>query len=330
MWLHNSFSCSSIIKLIMVRLFVFRSFSNKERSHSEKMAFTTYYPHPQHSSEVVTGSATLTENHKLSELSRPDSRTSAFVPSPTEARSHYPEQKQGFKPLFLNLTPSGSGQSSPNTPTQTPSDFQSAGDGQALRQHHAKRDAVAPEANGSIQAQSLDAVQDRSLETPTEEMMWRRKAGLLQRSLLPKVLWAHTVKDNSCPRAVVSPPAAEPKFFQRWQSLLTQSSTSSEPENPSPQGTTHLRISESCLQLTPPLLPQDDEDDEVFVMPSQPGVVASPFSPPLPSRPLPELSSCTSTNGTEEFPPPPPPAVLEGNGAAGDKSPGLPEEAKVR
>ncbi|XP_049670768.1 protein Shroom3 isoform X1 [Accipiter gentilis] len=306
-----------------------RSLSKKERSHSEKMAFTSYYPHPRHSSEVVTGSAMLTENHKLSELSRPDSKTSAFVPSPTEARSHYPEQKQGFKPLFLNLTPSGSDQSSPNTPTQTPSDFQSAGDGQALRQHHAKRDAVPPEGNGNIHAQCLDGVQDRSPETPTEEMMWRRKAGLLHRSLLPKVVWAYSVKDNSYPRAMVSPPAAGPKFFQRWQSLPTQSSTSSDPETPPPQGTTHLRISESGLQLTPPPLLQDDEDDEVFVMPAQPGVIASPLSPPLPSRPLPELSSCTSANGTEEFPPSPPPVALEGNGAAGDKSTRLTEEAKV-
>ncbi|XP_068258927.1 protein Shroom3 isoform X1 [Nyctibius grandis] len=305
-----------------------RSFSKKERSHSEKMAFTTYYPHPQHSSEVVTGSTTLAENRKLSELSRPDSRTSAFVPSPTEARSLYPEQKQGFKPLLLNLTPSRSGQSSPNTPTQTPSDLQSAGDGQALRQHHAKRDAAPPEGNGNIQAQSLDAVQDRSPETPTEEVMWRRKAGLLHTSFPPRVMWAHSVKDNSYPRAVVSPPVAGPKFSQRWQSLPTQSSTSSDPETPSPQGTTHLRISESGLQLTPPSL-QDDEDDEVFVMPSQPSVVAPPFSPPLPSRPLPELSSCTSANGTEEFLPPPPPTVLEGNGAAGDKSTRLSEEARA-
>ncbi|XP_010287315.1 PREDICTED: protein Shroom3 [Phaethon lepturus] len=306
-----------------------RSFSKQERSHSEKMVFTSYYPHPHHSSEVVTGSATLTENHKLSELSRPESRTSAFVPSLTEARSHYPEQKQGFKHLFLSLTPSGSGQSSPNTPTQTPSDLQSAGDDQALRQHHAKQDAIPPEGNGGIQAQSLDAVQDKSSETTTEEMMWRRKAGPLHRSLPPKVVWAHSVKDNSYSRAVVSPPAAGPKFSQRWQSLLTQSSSSSDPETPSPQGTTHLRISESGLQLTPPPLLQDDEDDEVFVMPSQPSVVAPPFSPPLPSRPLPELSSCTSANGLEEFPPPPPPAVLEGNGAAGDKSTRLAEEAEV-
>ncbi|KAM6429850.1 protein Shroom3 [Rhynochetos jubatus] len=306
-----------------------RPFGKQERSHSGKMAFTSYYPHLHHSSEVVTGSAALTENHKLSELSRPESRTSAFVPSPTEPRSHYPEQKQGFKPLFLNLTPSGSGQSSPNTPTQTPSDFQSAGDDQALRQHQAKRDAVPPEGNSNIQAQSMDAAQDRSPETPTEEVMWRRKGGLLHRPLPPNVVWAHSVKDNSCPRAVVSPPAAGPKFSQRWQSLPTQSSTSSDPETPSPQGTTHLRISESCLQLTPPPLLQDDEDDEVFVMPSQPGVVAPPLSPPLPSHPLPELNSCTSANGTEEFPPPPPPVVLEGNGAAGDKPTRLTEEATV-
>ncbi|XP_053796212.1 protein Shroom3 isoform X3 [Vidua chalybeata] len=297
-----------------------RSFSKKERSHSEKMAFTSYYPHPLRSTEVVTGPATLVENHKLSELSRPDSRTSAFFPAPTEARSHYPEQKQGFKPLFLNLTSSGPGHSSPNTPAQAPSDLQSTGDSQAPRQHHAKREAVPPEGSGSNQAQPLGADQDRSPETSTEEMMWRRKAGLLHRSLLPKVAWAHSAKDSGHARAMVCPPAAGPKPSQRWQSLPTQSSTSSDPETPSPQAMTQLRISESGLQLTPPPALQDEEDDEVFVAPSQP-----PFSPPPPSRPLPELSSCTSPNGTEEFPPPPPPA--EGNGAAGDKSPRLPEEA---
>nr|XP_013807284.1 PREDICTED: protein Shroom3 [Apteryx mantelli mantelli] len=307
-----------------------RSVSKKERSHSEKMTFTSYYPHPQHSSEAGGSSSALAKSHKGSELSRQDSRTSAYVPSPTEARSHYPEQKQGFKPLFLDFIPSGSGQSTPNMPTQIASDLQAAGDCQALRQHHDKRDAVPPEGSSNIQAQSLDAVQDRSPETPTEEMMWRRKAGLPHRSLPPKVTWAHSVKDGSFPRAMVSPPAAGPKLSQRWQSLPTQSSTSSDPETPSPHGTTHLRISESCLQLTPPPLLQDDEDDEVFVTPSQPGVIAQPFSSPLPPHPLPELSSCASANSTEEFPPPPPPAALEGNGAAGDKSTRISEEAKVR
>lgn len=309
----------------MVCLLVFRSFSKQERSHSEKMMFPSYYPHPQHSSEAVSAP----ENHRLSELARPDSRTSAFVLTPAEARSHYPEKKQGFKPLFLNLSP-GSGQSSPNTPAQTPSDFQSAGDGQAVRQHHAKGDAAPPEGNGDIQAQSLGAVQDRPPETPAEETMWRRKSTLLHRSLPPKVVWAHSVKDNSYPRAMVSPPAAGPRFSQRWQSLPTQSSTSSDPETPSPQGTTHLRISESVLQLTPPPSLQDEEDDEVFITASQPAGTAPPFSPPLPSHPLPELSSCTSANSTEGFPPPPPPLALEGTGAAGDKASRLAEEPKAR
>ncbi|NXA54863.1 SHRM3 protein, partial [Nothocercus julius] len=280
--------------LIMACLLVFRSVSRKERSHSEKMTSTSYYPHLQHNCDAGAGSSALTESHKVSEFSRQDSRTSAFVPSPTEARSHYPEEKQGFKPLFLDLSPSGSGQSAPNKPTQT----------------------------------ALDLHTDRSPETPTEEMMWRRKAGLPHRSLPAKVTWAHSVKDGSFPRAIVSPPAAGPKLSQRWQYLPTQSSTSSDPETPSPHGINHLRISESSLQLTPPPVLQDDEDDEVFVTPSQPGVSAQPFSSPLPPHPLPELSVCTSAKGTEEFPPPPPAAVLERNGAAGDKSTRLSEEAK--
>lgn len=283
------------------------------------MTFTSYYPHPHHISEIGTGSSTLTENHKVSELSRQDGRSSAFVPSPTEARSHYPEQKQGFKSMFL--IPSASSQSSPSTPA---SDLQATGDGQALR-HHAEQDAFSLRGSSTTQAPSLDAVQDSSVEAPAEEIVCRRKAGLLQRSS-HRVMWAHSVKDNSLPHAVVPPPADGPKLSQRWQSLPTQSSTSSDPETPSPQATAQLRISESCLQLTPPPLLQDDEDDEVFIMPSQPAVTAPAFSPPLPPHPLPELNSCTSANGTEEFSPPPPPTALEEYGAAGDKSTRLTED----
>ncbi|XP_056345517.1 protein Shroom3 isoform X2 [Oenanthe melanoleuca] len=291
-----------------------RSFSKKERSFSEKVALTGCYPRPLRSTEVVAGPATLVENHKLSELSRPDSRTSAFFPAPAEARSHYAEQKQGFKPLFLNLTPSGSGHSSPNPPAQAGSDVQSTGDSQAPRQQHAKREAVPAEGSGGTEAQPLDAAQDRSPEAATEEMLWRRRAGLPHRSLPPRAAWAPPATDGGHARAVLSP-AAGPRPSHRWQSLPAQSSTSSEPEPPSPQGTAQLRISESGLQLTPP--PQDEEDDEVFVTPS-----------PAPlSRPVPELSSCTSASGTQEFPPPPPPHG--GHGAAGDKSPQLPEEASL-
>ncbi|XP_016153120.1 PREDICTED: protein Shroom3 [Ficedula albicollis] len=298
-----------------------RSFSKKERSFSEKMALTSCYPRPLRSTEVVTGPATLLENHKLSELSRPDSRTSAFFPAPAEARSQYAEQKQGFKPLFLNLTPSGSGHSSPNTPAQAASGVQSAGDSQAPRQQHAKREAVPAEGSGGTEAQPPDAAQDRSPEAATEEMLWRRRAGLPHRSLPPRAAWAPPAKDGGHARAVLSPPAG-PRPSHRWQSLPTQSSTSSEPEPPSPQGTAPLRISESGLQLTPPPPPQDEEDDEVFVTPSP-----APFSPPPPSRPVPELSSCAAASGTQELPPPPPPQ--EGRGAAGDKSPRLPEEASL-
>ncbi|XP_065592798.1 protein Shroom3 [Cyrtonyx montezumae] len=303
-----------------------RSFSKKERSHSEKMTFTNYYPHPHCNSEIGTGSSTLTGNHKVSELSRQDIRTSAFVPSPTEARSHYLEQKQGFKSMFLSFINSASSQSSSSTPTQAPSDFQAAGNGQALRQHHAKHDAFPPGGSSTTQAQTSGAVQGRSPEAPAEEIMCRRKAELLQRSLPPRVTWAHSVKDNSMPHGVVPPPADGPKFSQRWQSLPTQSSTSSDPETPSPQVTSHFWISESYLQLMPPPLLQDDEDDEVFVMPSQPAVAAPAFSPPLLLHPFPELSSCTSANGTEEFPLPPPPTALEEHGTAGGKSTRLTED----
>ncbi|XP_075060253.1 protein Shroom3 [Mixophyes fleayi] len=61
------------------------------------------------------------------------------------------------------------------------------------------------------------------------------------------------------------------------------SSSSSEPETPSHNGKISLRISESCLQPTSPVVGHDEEDDEVFVKEQDLEIlVKSPFVPPSP------------------------------------------------
>nr|XP_032640388.1 LOW QUALITY PROTEIN: protein Shroom3 [Chelonoidis abingdonii] len=305
-----------------------RSDSSKKRSHPEKPTIPNYRPHPP--GHDLTSSSALTESHQASEPPRHINRTQRCVSSPTDLKNHSSEPKQRARPLLLNRIPSGPGQSSSSAAhsTQTPSDLQAAGDGLAMRQH-AKLDAVPPKGNDNSQAWPLYR-DDSSPEDSAEEAM-QRKAMLPQRHLPPKVIWAHSVNGDSFPKGSVSSQVSGQKLFQRWQSLATQSSTSSDSETPPPSGKISLRISESGLQLTPPLGVPEEGDDEVFIKDLQPGAAGTafkPLPPPPPPPPLPELSPSTFTSDAEVFPPPPP-AAFEAGGATGDKSMWLIEQAKV-
>uniref|UniRef100_A0A674I8G1 Shroom family member 3 n=1 Tax=Terrapene triunguis TaxID=2587831 RepID=A0A674I8G1_9SAUR len=214
----------------------------------------------------------------------------------------------GDRPLLLNRIPSGPGQSSSSAAhsTQTPSGLQAAGDSLAMRQR-AKLDAVPPEGNDNGQARPL--YRDASSPEDSAEEAIQRRAMLPQRHFPPKVKWAHSVNDDSFLKGSVSSQVSGQKLFQRWQSLPTQSSTSSDSETPPPSGKISLRISESGLQLTPPPGVPEEGDDEVFIKDLQPGVAGTAFkpSPPLPPPPpLPEWSPSAFTGDAEIFPPPPP------------------------
>ncbi|XP_019377863.1 PREDICTED: protein Shroom3 [Gavialis gangeticus] len=309
-----------------------RSSSNKERSHLEKPTFTRYYTHPPHDNEVITNSSALAETHKAEELSRHASQASAFVFSPTEAKSHVSEQKVAPRSLLLNFTPIESSHSSFNNArsTQTPSDLKSSGDCQALR-WHAKPEAVFSEGSDDLQSQLLD-IETSSPESSAEEGMWREKAVLVQRSVPSNVQWAHSVGDSSFSKDSASSQVSGQKFFQRWQSLPTQSSTSS-PKTPPPHANISLRISESCLQLALPPVQQEDDNDEVFIKESELGVAGATvkcFPTPLPPPLLPEPNPNVSARSWEELPPPPlPSASFEAGGEEGSTTTRTAEEAKM-
>uniref|UniRef100_A0A674I8R5 Shroom family member 3 n=1 Tax=Terrapene triunguis TaxID=2587831 RepID=A0A674I8R5_9SAUR len=265
--------------LFMVVISCLRSDSSKKRSHSEKPTIPNYRPHPP--GNDLTSSSTLIESHQASEPPRHISRTQRCVPSPTDFKNHSSEPKQGARPLLLNRIPSGPGQSS-----------SSNDNGQARPLY---RDASSPEDSAE------EAIQ--------------RRAMLPQRHFPPKVKWAHSVNDDSFLKGSVSSQVSGQKLFQRWQSLPTQSSTSSDSETPPPSGKISLRISESGLQLTPPPGVPEEGDDEVFIKDLQPGVAGTAFkpSPPLPPPPpLPEWSPSAFTGDAEIFPPPPPAAFEAG------------------
>ncbi|XP_054845816.1 protein Shroom3 [Eublepharis macularius] len=293
-----------------------RSFDSKERNQMDKPAFARYYPHPRHSSGNVSNASPLSDGLKAPDLLRHLSRTSAFAPLPVDANSHRSDPKQSAMPVL----PSKSGQPSTNAANSTPA---LAREGQETRwQPKFDRDD-----NSKVQAQVLDNG-DCPLKDSAEETAWRWKAALPQRHLPTNAKWVHLVKDDSLPKNSVSPQASGQKVFQRWQSLPSQSSSSSEPETLSGQGRLSLRISESYLQMTPPPFHREEGDDDVFFQETQPHAAtteskrSSPLLPPPPL--LPVQSSSAMANAMDEFPLSP--IALEVNAAAMDKAASLREK----
>uniref|UniRef100_A0A8D0GLA8 Shroom family member 3 n=1 Tax=Sphenodon punctatus TaxID=8508 RepID=A0A8D0GLA8_SPHPU len=206
-----------------------------------------------------------------------------------------------YGPFYSGQSPSSTAQF-----TRTPADLQAASDCLAMRQP-AKPDG---EGNNNILVQPWDNG-DSSPENSAEAASWRKKASLPQRPLPPKIKWAHSVQDDCIPKSSVSSQVSPQKLLPRWQSLPTQSSTSSEPESPSPQGDVSLHISESGLQITPPPFQQEDEDDDVFLRELRPcagGTAFKPSASPPPPPPPPPLPGQRS----DRFPPPPATQGLSG------------------
>ncbi|CAH2301513.1 Shroom3 isoform X1 [Pelobates cultripes] len=89
-----------------------------------------------------------------------------------------------------------------------------------------------------------------------------------QRPPPPKI---KSINDGTFKQKTSSCPLIENKLSPGWTNELW-STSSSENEPLTPHGKISLRISESCLQSSAPLILQDDEDDEVFV--KEPEMVA--------------------------------------------------------
>ncbi|XP_075717736.1 protein Shroom3 [Rhinoderma darwinii] len=84
-----------------------------------------------------------------------------------------------------------------------------------------------------------------------------------QRAPLPKAKNTDSGREGNSPLNNNSVIEHSPSVS--WKSNTMWSTSSSEPETPSHHGKISLRISESCLQLSSPVVVHDDEDDDVFV-----------------------------------------------------------------
>nr|XP_056711641.1 protein Shroom3 [Euleptes europaea] len=304
-----------------------RFWGSQERSQMEKTAFPCYYPHPRHSGGSVSNASLLNDGLKAPDLLKHLSRTSAFAPLPVDTNNPCPDPKLSSRQVI----PSRSGRSSTtNAGNSTPAlaNCQAVGEGQETRwQPRLDRDD-----SGKIQGQVLDN-SEGPLKDSTEENPWRWKAAVPQRHLPTNAKWVHLAKDDGDPKNFISPQASGQKAFQRWQSLPSQSSSTSEPETLPGQGRLSLRISESYLQMTPPPFHREEDDDDVFIQETEPHAAiteskhSSPLLPPPPL--LPVWSTSTMETTTVEFPPSPV-ATLELDKSAIDKVASLGEKASPK
>ncbi|XP_056424765.1 protein Shroom3 isoform X2 [Hyla sarda] len=106
-----------------------------------------------------------------------------------------------------------------------------------------------------------------------------------QRPPILKIQCMDLGKEENLPHTNTPCPVAENSSSIGRQMNTMWSTSSSEPETPSNNGKVSLRISESCLQLSSPVVVHDEEDDEVFVkekdtFPESPFITPSPSPPP--------------------------------------------------
>ncbi|KAF7252240.1 Protein Shroom3 [Varanus komodoensis] len=282
-----------------------RLFGSKERGQTGTSAFTQYHPHPRPSGEGVGSSSVLSESQKALDRLRHISRTSASVSPSADAKGHHPDSKRTGRPH----TSPRSGWS--NAANATPASLHFLGTAEGLLTKWQPK----PDQEGTGQPHVLEG--DDSLPKElTEEASWRWKSAVPQRCLPPKIKW---VKDAGLPKSCTPPQTSGQKVFQQWPNLPSQSSSSSETGTASGPGRFSLRISESCLQESPPLTrrEEEDDDDDVFFSEPLPRSVGSSSEcspPPLPPPPAPSPGTTAST--TEGSPAPPAAAPEAGKPAA--------------
>lgn len=246
----------------------------------KKLPFVHYYPHPQHRSEGLHSSLVLPESQKGPDLHGSLSRTPASAPPPADVKGPCVDLKQMTK-----LAPLPRAGWSSSDATNAKPDLRAAGESQGTRW----RPKPDRDDTSKVQVWVLDTEDACPPKEPIEEVAAGKwKASLPPRLLPPKMKWVPSVKDENLPKNSAPPQTSGQKACQRWRSLPSPSSSSSEPEAPSGQERLSLRISESCIQVSPTLLPREEEDDEVFFKEAQPlpaDAIAEHSPPPLPPLP---------------------------------------------
>lgn len=246
------------------------------------------------SGSSVPNDCTRTLGHQ-----KPASRALGPRPLLPGVQGYFPEAKSAL------LTPLSSPLPLPvpaSYGTQLTSDQQSGRDSQGGQQplppyNHAETQR----SNGHplVQLPNPSGCEFNSSEHEGGTGMWKR-VSQPQQPPPPQAKWPHVAQQDSLPEKALSPEFAKPKRRCEHLSLPGPCST---PDSDA-LGMVSLQISESGLPTAP--VPQEYEDDDVFVKDLRPKATSSPFEA-LPPPP-PPLNQEALVDSPDDFPPPPPQA----------------------
>ncbi|XP_066089372.1 protein Shroom3 isoform X2 [Saccopteryx bilineata] len=286
-----------------------RSLSCSERVGEEKLLLT-HHPSPRWGGSgcKAVGASVPSECPGLLDHQRQASRMPGPRPLPTGMQGHLTDTRAAPLTALSSALPSPV----PSNYCSQAASYQPTGrdsqTGQQLLPPYTP--AVTHRSNGHSLAQppSPRGHEPHSPEHGVEEGLRKRPPPL-------RVKWAHAIKENSLPEESSLPEFAKLKHYEKQQSNLPSSSSTSDPDTPlgvlSTPGKISLRISESVLQASPP--PREDYDDEVFVKDLHATATSSPTFEVLPPPPPPPPPPSQEGLGKswDDFPPPPPQALYE-------------------
>ncbi|XP_053559382.1 protein Shroom3 isoform X2 [Bombina bombina] len=230
----------------------FSARKSKDESQTEKNAFLstvqTHFDHISLGREKHVYDPVVTQNTTQMGIPK-HARTQSFTPT-TGTHSHSHELRHESLPLSSKSSPSKIMQvgSTHTTDFVTAEEYLYSGKNGKFSATPVNKENCSEEwtSTGNNSTEDLSDNGSRKMSIPP------------QRPPPPKIKCINSVNEgDSLTNSLV--PVNEQKSYPLW------SSSSSEPETPSQHGKISLRISESCFHSTPPVVGQDEEDDEVFV-----------------------------------------------------------------
>ncbi|KAM4807797.1 protein Shroom3 [Rhinophrynus dorsalis] len=276
----------------------FRVLKSKDGNLAEKTSFQSTFQH--HSDHISTGgekqensSRTVASQSTTQKYTRAQSLTSTAIHSnPYESRQ-----------IALASNPSAS-KIAHSSLTQLSLDYVTAEE--YLYSGRNKKECSFPTEDKDKSTMDSTSQDNNSLEDLTDKLRIK-KSTPPKRPPPPKIKCSSSSYERTVQQKNTSNASSGENLSPKWQSNAVWSSSSSEPETPFHQEKVSLRISESCLQSSSPVVVQDDEDDDVFVkeqdMEPVPETIFIPPSPP--NYPPPSLEEALSKERMEkhQFPP---------------------------
>ncbi|KAM8939378.1 protein Shroom3 [Pelodytes ibericus] len=274
--------------------------SRDENQITKRSFHSTLQSHPDHTGAAVekllhNTSITGSQSAVQTDIQK-HNRTQSLAPTFAHSQSH--ESKPITLPLASHISPSKPTQVSISPHTSY--DFVTAED--YLYAGKREKSWVPPALNKADSPTVPTSHDYKSLEDPSDQLRVK-KCAPPQRPPPPKIKCTAAVSEVPASQKTISCPSFGNKLSPRRKNNSMWSSSSSEPETPCQHGKISLRISESCLQSSAPVVGEDEEDDEVFVTDPQEEIFyGDPIIPPSPPPyPPPSLDDALLQEKTQKY-----------------------------